>query len=163
MDGAATFHTHHHHKHISYIYYILCNSADLTLTFKWVLAKSVYRAYLIGMQESHKRWTSSMKLFDSNLFSAKWLAASHSNSMSNMSLTNMLFIPIPCHFHYGDPCSSRSTYWLFCLPQGISKCEYYCLLKFVFLAALPVFALKSPAIIKMCLLLMFLRMLSSLV
>ena len=44
---------HHHHKHISYIYYTLCSSTDLTLTLEWVLAKSAYRAYLIGMQESH--------------------------------------------------------------------------------------------------------------
>ena len=36
---------HHHHKHISYIYYTLCSLTGLTLTFEWVLAKLVYRAY----------------------------------------------------------------------------------------------------------------------
>ena len=37
------------------MYYTLCSSTDLTLTFEWVLAKSAYHAYLIGVQESH--WT----------------------------------------------------------------------------------------------------------
>ena len=36
---------HHHQQHISYMYYTLCSSTDLTLTFEWVLAKLVYRAY----------------------------------------------------------------------------------------------------------------------
>ena len=35
------------------IYYTLFSSTDLSLTFEFDLPKLVYRAYLIGMQESH--------------------------------------------------------------------------------------------------------------
>ena len=43
----------HQDQHISYMYYTICSSTDLTLTFEWVLTKLVYHAYLVGMQESH--------------------------------------------------------------------------------------------------------------
>ena len=35
-----------------YIYYTLCSSADL-ISDEWMLTKSAYRAYFIGVQESH--------------------------------------------------------------------------------------------------------------
>ena len=45
IDAFGMVANHHHHIHISYIYYTLCSSTDLTLTFERVLSKLVYRAY----------------------------------------------------------------------------------------------------------------------
>ena len=75
----------------------------MTLTFEWVLAKSAYCAYLIGVQESH--WAHQLyELFHTNLSSAIRLAASHSNPMSN-SFIFIMEIQVIC-----------------CLPLGFFVC-----------------------------------------
>ena len=100
--------THHHHKHISYMYYTLCSSTDLTLTFEWVLAK----LNLIGN-------TSFMKLFHANLSSAKRLAASHSNPMSNSFIFIMEIMQFAVYL----------LAFLFASGNSEARCQQRCHLK----------------------------------